>query len=127
MRHGASRCSLSRLRLCGGVGGLPGSGRQEGVEVEIVERKGCPDMRPWAVQGHDGVSLPAGVLERKTRRAEGDLVILPSEVAGQLAVADGRCRWRLLPHPGKQRGNAMGFGRKLALAGKLRPGRGGAI
>src|SRR5688572_28481762 len=62
------------------------------------------------------------MLEREARPAEGDLAVLPLDVTGKLAVADGRRGRRPLPHPGEQRGDRMGLGRQTALAGEIWPG-----
>ncbi len=68
----------------------------------MVERKRCPDMRPRGLQGHDRLALPARMLEREARLAEGDLLLGPDELACELAVADRGGGRRPLAHPGEE-------------------------
>ncbi len=68
----------------------------------MIERERRPDMRARALQGDDRLALPARMLEREARLAEGDLLLGPGELACELAVADCRGRRRPLAHPGEQ-------------------------
>ena len=86
----------------------------------MVERKRRPDMGPRRLQGHHCLALSARMLEREAGIAEGDLVLLPGDVARKFTVTDPARGRRLLPHPRQQRGNRMSLGRQLALPAQAR-------
>ena len=101
--------------------------RKKWIEVEIVERQRRPDMRSRRAKGDHRLPLAARVLERKAGVAEGDLVVLPGDMAGKLAIADAGGGGRFLPHPGEERRNRVGLGGQFALPGQARPGQQAAI